>query len=73
MGPGLEKILKKVEQDRVKGQPERALTRLKEAIAEHPREFVLAQEGRNLQCPDTAHRRDLLRRRKRILLPADSR
>jgi tetratricopeptide (TPR) repeat protein len=46
--PGHEKLLKKVEQERAKGQHDRALARLKEAIAEDPREFSLAQEAASL-------------------------
>jgi tetratricopeptide (TPR) repeat protein len=44
----VEKILKKVEQDRSKGNDERALTRLREALSEQPREFVLAREAAEL-------------------------
>jgi len=43
-----EKLLKKVEQDRSKGQLERALTRLKEAIAQNPRSFELSREAAEL-------------------------
>ena len=46
--PGHEKLLKKVEQERAKGQYDRALARLKEAIAEDPRDFTLAQEAASL-------------------------
>ncbi|HZM16851.1 MAG TPA: hypothetical protein VFE28_12695, partial [Candidatus Krumholzibacteria bacterium] len=44
----LEKLLRKVEQDRIRGHDERALTRLKEALAEQPQEFLLAREAANL-------------------------
>ena len=44
----LEKILRKVEQDRIRGHDERALTRLKEALAEQPQEFLLAREAASL-------------------------
>jgi len=43
-----EKLLKKVEQERSKGQLERALTRLKEAMALDPRSFELAREAAEL-------------------------
>lgn len=46
--PGHEKLLKKVDQERAKGQHDRALARLKEAIAEDPRDFTLAQEAASL-------------------------
>ncbi len=44
----LEKLLRKVEQDRIRGHDERALTRLKEAFAEQPQEFLLAREAASL-------------------------
>ena len=46
--PGHERLLKKVEQERAKGQLDRALGRLKEAITEHPRDFELAREAAGL-------------------------
>jgi hypothetical protein len=43
-----EKILRKVEQDRIRGHDDRALQRLKEALAEQPQEFLLAREAASL-------------------------
>jgi tetratricopeptide (TPR) repeat protein len=45
---GNDKLLKKVEQERSKGQLDRALARLKEGIAENPRDFHLAEEAATL-------------------------
>jgi tetratricopeptide (TPR) repeat protein len=44
----VEKILRKVEQDRIRGHDDRALQRLKEALAEQPQEFLLAREAATL-------------------------
>ncbi len=44
----VEKILRKVEQDRIRGHDERALVRLKEALTEQPQEFLLAREAASL-------------------------
>lgn len=43
-----EKLLKKVEQERSKGQLDRALARLKEGLVANPRDFLLAQEAATL-------------------------
>jgi len=42
---GNEKLLKKVAEERAKGQHDRALTRLKEGIAESPRDFEIVREA----------------------------
>ena len=44
----LEKILRKVEQDRSRGNDERALARLKDALAAQPQELVLVREAASL-------------------------
>jgi hypothetical protein len=41
----VEKILKKVEQDRSKGNDDKALQRLKEALDREPRQYALAHEA----------------------------
>ncbi len=43
-----DKLLKKVEQERSKGQLDRALARLKEGIVENPRDFDIAREATEL-------------------------
>ncbi|MFQ5599142.1 MAG: tetratricopeptide repeat protein [Candidatus Krumholzibacteriia bacterium] len=44
----VEKTLKKAQQDRSKGHFERALSRLKEAVAQAPREYLVAREAASL-------------------------
>jgi tetratricopeptide (TPR) repeat protein len=46
--PSNDKLLKKVEQERAKGQFERALARLKDAIAANPRDFKVVHEAATL-------------------------
>lgn len=44
----VDKVLKKVEQDRSKGNDEKALQRLKEALAREPRQYPLAREAADI-------------------------